>query len=290
MIESMTGFGKGTIEFADKKITVEIKALNSKQFDLNTRIPHIYKDKEMQVRSQLMAELERGKVEFIIQVEYVGKELPTQINRKMLENYYTQIKDIASTLNIPEPQDWFTLILRLPEVIQNDMIEVGESEWHAIQQTINEAIRHLKEFRTQEGAMLADFFILKINTIKTQLKEIEIYESERIEKVKTRIMDAMEKFVASDYDKNRFEQEMIYYIEKLDVNEEKMRLLNHLDYFIETLNNGHGQGKKLGFIAQEIGREINTLGSKSNHAEMQQSVVRMKDELEQIKEQILNVL
>ncbi|MDR0537880.1 MAG: YicC family protein [Tannerellaceae bacterium] len=290
MIESMTGFGKGTVELEDKKITVEIKALNSKQFDLSTRIPHLYKEKEMQVRSLLMSELERGKVDLTIQVEYIGKELPTQINRRMLENYYCRIKDLSASLGISEPADWFSLLVRLPEVIQNDTSEADEQEWEAIRRLIISAISRLKEFRVQEGQMLYNFFVLKINTLKEQIKEIEKYEGERIEKIKTRIMENLEKVASLDYDKNRFEQEMIYYIEKLDVNEEKTRLHNHLDYFVSTLDSGHGQGKKLGFIAQEIGREINTLGSKSNHAEMQQIVVRMKDELEQIKEQVLNIL
>jgi uncharacterized protein (TIGR00255 family) len=286
----MTGFGKGTVELEDKKITVEIKALNSKQFDLSTRIPHLYKEKEMQVRSLLMSELERGKVDLTIQVEYIGKELPTQINRRMLENYYCRIKDLSASLGISEPADWFSLLVRLPEVIQNDTSEADEQEWEAIRRLIISAISRLKEFRVQEGQMLYNFFVLKINTLKEQIKEIEKYEGERIEKIKTRIMENLEKVASLDYDKNRFEQEMIYYIEKLDVNEEKTRLHNHLDYFVSTLDSGHGQGKKLGFIAQEIGREINTLGSKSNHAEMQQIVVRMKDELEQIKEQVLNIL
>ena len=263
----MTGFGKVTAELPSKKVTVEIKALNSKQLDLSTRIPSIYKDKEMELRSLLLQSLERGKVEFNIFIEYIGKDTPTQINLAAVENYYNQIKEIAEKLNISVPNDWFQTLLRMPD-----------------------AIKHLCDFRIQEGAMLQKLFEQKIANIAALLKEVEKYEGERIEKIKARIMDNLQKIAEKDYDKNRFEQEMIYYIEKLDVNEEKNRLDNHLKYFISTMESGHGQGKKLGFIAQEMGREINTLGSKSNHAEMQKIVVQMKDELEQIKEQVLNVL
>jgi uncharacterized protein (TIGR00255 family) len=286
----MTGFGKVTAELPTKKVTIEIKALNSKQLDLSTRIPSVYKEMEMQVRSQLLASLERGKVDFSIQIEYIGKDIPTQINQAAIENYYLQIKGIAEKLDIPLPADWFQVLLRMPEAIKSDITEVDENEWNVVQQAINQAIRQLSDFRIQEGEMLQKLFSQKIENISALLTELEKYESERIEKIKTRIVENLEKVLATDYDKNRFEQEMIFYIEKLDVNEEKNRLFNHLKYFISTMGNGQGQGKKLGFIVQEIGREINTLGSKSNHAEMQQIVIRMKDELEQIKEQVLNVL
>lgn len=286
----MTGFGKVTAELPTKKITVEVKALNSKQIDISTRIPSIYKEREMQIRSHLLKELERGKVEFSIQIEYIGKDVPTHINAVAVESYLVQIKEIAGKLNIELPSDWFQILLRMPEVLKTETIEVDENEWTVIQQTINEATAQLQSFRKQEGAMLQNLFIQKIGNISSLLAEIEKYEGERIEKIKARIMDNLEKVASTDYDKNRFEQEMIYYIEKLDINEEKSRLTNHLDYFISTMDSGQGQGKKLGFIVQEIGREINTLGSKSNHAEMQKVVVQMKDELEQIKEQVLNVL
>ena len=290
MIQSMTGFGKVTSELPSKKVTVEVKALNSKQLDLSTRIPGIYKDKEMAVRSLLLQEVERGKVDFSIFIEYIGKDTPTQINLAAIESYYNQIKDVSEKLNIPVPADWFTTLLRLPEAIKSDIAEVDESEWELVMKTIKEAINHLKEFRLQEGAMLQKLFEQKIGNIASLLDRIGEFDAERIEKIKTRISESIAKLNGVEIDNNRFEQEMIYYIEKLDVNEEKNRLDNHLKYFISTMNNGHGQGKKLGFIAQEIGREINTLGSKSNHAEMQQIVVQMKDELEQIKEQVLNVL
>ena len=254
----MTGFGKVTAELPSKKVTVEIKALNSKQLDLSTRIPSIYKDKEMELRSLLLQSLERGKVEFNIFIEYIGKDTPTQINLAAVENYYNQIKEIAEKLNISVPNDWFQTLLRMPDAIKSETVEPDEFEWEVVLETVKDAIKYLCDFRIQEGAMLQKLFEQKI--------------------------------AEKDYDKNRFEQEMIYYIEKLDVNEEKNRLDNHLKYFISTMESGHGQGKKLGFIAQEMGREINTLGSKSNHAEMQKIVVQMKDELEQIKEQVLNVL
>ena len=282
----MTGFGKVTAELPSKKVTVEIKALNSKQLDLSTRIPSIYKDKEMELRSLLLQSLERGKVEFNIFIEYIGKDTPTQINLAAVENYYNQIKEIAEKLNISVPNDWFQTLLRMPDAIKSETVEPDESEWGVVLETVKDAIKHLCDFRIQEGAMLQKLFEQKIANIATLLKEVEKYEGERIEKIKARIMDNLQKIAEKDYDKNRFEQEMIYYIEKLDVNEEK----NRLKYFISTMESGHGQGKKLGFIAQEMGREINTLGSKSNHAEMQKIVVQMKDELEQIKEQVLNVL
>jgi uncharacterized protein (TIGR00255 family) len=286
----MTGFGKVTTELSAKKVTVEIKALNSKQLDLFTRVPSAYKEMEMQIRSQLLSSLERGKVDFSIQIEYIGKDIPTQINQDAIENYYHQIKGVSEKLHIPLPTDWFQVLFRMPEVIKSDISEVDEGEWKAVQETIHLAIKQLNNFRIQEGEMLQKLFIRKIENISVLLAELEKYENERIERIKARITENLEKVLATDYDKNRFEQEMIYYIEKLDINEEKNRLSNHLKYFIKTMESGHGQGKKLGFITQEIGREVNTLGSKSNHVEMQQIVIRMKDELEQIKEQVLNVL
>ena len=274
-----------------KKVTVEIKALNSKQLDLSTRIPSIYKEKEMQIRSRLLQTLERGKVDFAIYIEYIGKEASSQINQEAVMSYFAQLKELSDKLGISAPSSWdeLQLVLRMPDVIKTDPVEVDEDEWNVVKQAIDEAIQHLCDFRIQEGAMLQKLFTQKVSNIAALLNDVEPYEKERIEKIKGRILDNLEK-LAVDYDKNRFEQEMIYYIEKLDVNEEKNRLDNHLKYFLETMETGHGQGKKLGFIAQEMGREINTLGSKSNHADMQKIVVRMKDELEQIKEQVLNVL
>lgn len=286
----MTGFGKVTAELPSKKVTVEIKALNSKQLDLSTRIPSAYREKEMEIRNLLLQNLERGKIEFSIYVEYIGRDTPTQINTAAIENYYLQIKDVSEKLNIELPSDWFKVLLRLPDVVRTEVPEADETEWDMVESAIKEAIKQLVEFRIQEGAMLSKLFQEKISNIATLLTEVEKYEGERIEKVKTRIQENLEKIAGLDFDKNRFEQEMIYYIEKLDINEEKNRLDNHLKYFISTMMDDSSAGKKLGFISQEIGREINTLGSKSNHVEMQQIVVRMKDELEQMKEQILNVL
>ena len=292
MIQSMTGFGKVIAELPTKKVTIEIKALNSKQLDLSTRILSLYKEKEMAIRSHLLQTLERGKVEFNIFIEYIGKEASAQINQEAVIGYYNQIKELSGKLGIHVPTDWVSLqpLLRMPDVITTETMEAEEEEWEIVRQTIDAAIDQLREFRIQEGAMLQKLFTQKISNIAQLLRDVEPYEKERIEKIKNRILDNLKKNISVDYDNNRFEQELIYYIEKLDINEEKNRLDNHLKYFLETMETGHGQGKKLGFIAQEMGREINTLGSKSNHAEMQKIVVRMKDELEQIKEQVLNVL
>jgi uncharacterized protein (TIGR00255 family) len=286
----MTGFGKVTAELPTKKVTIEIKALNSKQMDLFIRIPPIYREKEMEIRSTLSRKLERGKVEFSITIENIGKDIPNKINVSALESYKDQIEEIAGALRLNRPEEWFPILLRLPDVIKTEMAEADEEEWLIVSGTIDKAIRMLCEFRTQEGVMLFNVFEQKIKKIADLLKQIEPYEKERVEKIKNRITENLQKIPEVQLDANRLEQEMIYYMEKLDINEEKSRLDNHLGYFTETLNNGHGQGKKLGFILQEIGREINTLGSKSNQAEMQKIVVLMKDELEQIKEQILNVL
>ncbi|MDR0393717.1 MAG: YicC family protein [Tannerella sp.] len=290
MIQSMTGFGKATAELPTKKVTIEIKALNSKQMDLFIRIPPIYREKEMEIRSALFRKLERGKVEFAITIENIGKDILSKINVSALESYKNQIEEIADTLRLNRPEEWFPILLRLPDVIKTEMVEADEDEWDVVSGTMDQAIRMLCEFRTQEGTMLFKLFEQKIKKISELLKQIEPYEKERVEKIKNRITENLQKIPEVQLDANRLEQEMIYYMEKLDINEEKSRLDNHLKYFTETLNHGHGQGKKLGFILQEIGREINTLGSKSNQAEMQQIVVLMKDELEQIKEQILNVL
>jgi uncharacterized protein (TIGR00255 family) len=286
----MTGFGKVTAELPSKKVTIEIKSLNSKQLDLTARISPVYREKEMQIRNELLQVLERGKIEIVIYIEDIGKESSAKINQPVLESYYEQIKTISENLNIPVPNDWFLTLIRLPDVIKSDLTELDESEWETVHQAFQEAIRQLVDFRLQEGEMLQKIFEQKIANISDLLKQIDPYEPERIEKLKTRITENLKKLAEIEYDSNRLEQEMIYYIEKFDINEEKARLENHLNYFMDTLNDGSGQGKKLGFITQEIGREVNTLGSKSNHVEIQKLVVQMKDELEQIKEQILNVL
>ena len=286
----MTGFGKVTAELSSKKVTVEVKSLNSKQLDLSTRIPSIYREKEMEVRSLLLQKLERGKVEFNIYIESTDKSMVTQINASAMADYYRQIVEVSTQLGIALPNDLLSTLLRMPDVIKTDTAEADEAEWNEVRGLVEQAIQHLIDFRVQEGVMLQRLFEQKIRNIAALLEHVSVYEVERVEKIKSRIKDNLQKLADQDYDKNRFEQEMIYYIDKLDVNEEKTRLDNHLKYFLTTMQEGHGQGKKLGFIAQEMGREINTLGSKSNHAEMQKIVVQMKDELEQIKEQVLNVL
>ncbi|EJX06253.1 hypothetical protein EVA_05643 [gut metagenome] len=292
MIQSMTGYGKATAELPDKKINVEIKSLNSKAMDLSTRIAPTYREKEIEIRNEISKVLERGKVDFSLWIEKKeGAENATPINQELLKGYYKQILSISENLNIPLPADWFQTLLRMPDVMtKTENQELSEEEWATVHATVLEAVNHLVDFRKQEGMALEKKFREKINNISSLLEKITPYEKERVEKVKERIIEALENMLNVDYDKNRLEQELIYYIEKLDVNEEKQRLANHLKYFISTLEGKCGQGKKLGFIAQEMGREINTLGSKSNHAEMQKIVVQMKDELEQIKEQVLNVM
>ena len=291
MIQSMTGYGKATASFGDKKINVEIKSLNSKAMDLSTRIAPLYREKEMEIRNLIAQTLERGKVDVNLWIEKEAAEAATPINTALLQNYYQQIKTISETCNIPLPEDWFATLLRMPDVLTRvDIQELTEEEWNTVRKAVEEALQHVVDFRKQEGAALEKKFTEKIDNIERLLKSIETYEKERVTKIRERITEALEKSLSIDYDKNRLEQELIYYIEKLDINEEKQRLSNHLKYFRETMAGGHGQGKKLGFIAQEMGREINTTGSKSNHAEMQNIVVQMKDELEQIKEQVLNVM
>ena len=291
MILSMTGYGKASIAYQDKKITVEVKSLNSKAFDLSARIAPLYREREMEIRNILSKSIERGKVDFSIWIEKENGNDATPINAALVNNYYQQIKAISEQTGIEEPKDWFSLLLRMPEVMtRTEVEELTEEEWKAVQNAIDLALEQFTNFRKQEGLALYNKFTEKINNIAQLLKDIEPYEQMRVEKIKQRILDGLKTLPEVDYDKNRLEQELIYYIEKLDINEEKQRLTNHLKYFIDTMNEGHGQGKKLGFIAQEMGREINTTGSKSNQAEMQNIVVRMKDELEQIKEQVLNVL
>ena len=291
MIYSMTGFGKAIVELPQRKITVEIKSLNSKQLDLSMRVPQIYKALEMDIRSEIAQRLERGKVDFSIQIENKASgDSSAQINTDIIKKYYEQLKAATTALQIPEPTDWLPTLLRLPDTLKSDTAAASDDENEAVKRAVNEAIDHLIEFRAQEGLMLQKLFTEKIGNIARLLTEVEPYEKERTEKIKARIVDALNKIENFDYDKNRMEQEMIFYIEKLDINEEKNRLDNHLKYFIETMDGRYGQGKKLGFISQEIGREVNTMGSKANHAELQKIVVRMKDELEQIKEQILNVM
>lgn len=290
MIQSMTGYGKSSAIFGGKKIIVEIKSLNSKAMDLSTHIAPDYREKEMDIRALITQKLERGKVDFNLWIEKENEQAATPINVSLVENYYRQIKALSTQLDIPEPTDWFNSLFHMPDVLTKvETQELEEEEWETAWRVVEEAVNHLVIFRTQEGAALEKKFMEKIDNIERLLQSIESYEAERVAKIRERIIESL-KTLPVDYDKNRLEQELIYYIEKLDISEEKQRLENHLQYFRETMKNGHGQGKKLGFIAQEMGREINTTGSKSNLAEMQNIVVQMKDELEQIKEQVLNVM
>ena len=287
----MTGYGKATAVFGEKKINVEIKSLNSKALDLSTRIAPLYREKEMEIRAMISSALERGKVDFSLWIEKDDSQTAAPINQTILLNYYNQIKTISEENNIALPADWFSTLLRMPDVLTKvEVIELSEEEWISVRTAVEQAINQLVDFRKQEGVALQKKFEEKIKNIGELLKSIEPYEKNRTEKIRQRLVDSLSQIPDVEYDKNRLEQEMIYYIEKLDINEEKQRLANHLRYFRETMRDGHGQGKKLGFIAQEMGREINTTGSKSNQAEMQNIVVKMKDELEQIKEQVLNVM
>jgi uncharacterized protein (TIGR00255 family) len=286
----MTGYGKASCEYQGRKIILEIKSLNSKQFDISTKIVPQYREKELDMRSEIANKLERGKIEFTVSFDNSCGDGGCQINKGVFEAYYNQIKSIAAELSIAQPDDWFDVILRIPDVTKGNAAELDENEWVAVQKTLGEALNDVIAFRTQEGRTLEKVFVEKIDNIDNLLTQIPQYEKERIEKIKSRLQENLAALTEKvEYDRNRFEQELIFYIEKLDINEEKVRLQQHLNYFRETMQERNA-GKKLGFIAQEIGREINTLGSKANHSEMQKIVVLMKDELEQIKEQVLNVL
>lgn len=287
----MTGYGKCVVEYKGKKIHAEVKSLNSKAMDLTTRVSPLYREKEMEIRQLLQQRLERGKVDFVIWMEKDAAATASTINIDIVTEYKKQIENMQKVLGLPAPSDWYSTLMRMPDVMAHaDMEELTDEEWQVARNAAESAIDELIAFRKQEGLALSNKFREKIANIEKCMHAIEPFEKDRTEKIRQRILDALEQRLGVDYDKNRLEQEMIYYIEKLDISEEKQRLANHLKYFIQTMEDGHGQGKKLGFIAQEMGREINTTGSKSNQAEMQNIVVKMKDELEQIKEQVLNVL
>ena len=293
MILSMTGFGKATKVYNNKKITAEVKSLNSKQLDFGTRVPQSHREIEMDLRNHVSKALMRGKIDLFVYCEPIEGATPGTINIPLLKQYKVQIEDMASQLNIAQPEDWYATLLRMPDALKIDAksTEVDETELQTVKEVVVQATEQLIEFRRQDGARLETFFEEKIAAIQALLNEVPRYEEPRTEKIKKRILDSLAKIKEVDYDKNRFEQELIYYIEKLDITEEKIRLQNHLNYFLDTMHGEEpGQGKKLGFISQEIGREVNTMGSKANQAELQNLVVRMKDHLEQIKEQVLNVL
>jgi len=290
----MTGFGRGCVSSSSKKITVELKSLNSKQFDVTTRIPGFFREYEIDVRNYVASNLERGKVEMTVNVDNLATEASAFVNVPLLAVYKKQFEDLGNALSLPEPSDWYSLLMRMPDSMRTETVSADENDRKALEDATRQAVDNLREFRVQEGRKLYDFFISKIEAIGELLKQVEPYEAERVPKIKARLEEQLSRLSSIEYDAGRLEQELIFYIEKLDVNEEKLRLRSHLNYFLETLGGEEfpkeGQGKKLGFIAQEMGREINTLGSKSNHAEMQKIVVKMKDHLEQIKEQVLNVL
>jgi uncharacterized protein (TIGR00255 family) len=291
MIKSMTGYGKAECELKDKKVTIEIKTLNSKNLDISTKIPGIYREKELEIRSEIAKTLERGKIEFVIYYESTNDSKATTINTAVVKNYYDQLKNVANELNINAQEQMLQTIMRLPDTLYIEHEEINDEEWNIIFNTIQNAIAQVNEFRLQEGLYLQKDMEQRIQSIEKLKEHLSAFENNRIDKVKQRLKDNIKAlFEDHEIDRNRFEQEIIYYLEKLDITEEKVRLTNHCQYFMEMLNQGNAIGKKLGFIAQEIGREINTIGSKANDSDIQKDVVLMKDELEKIKEQVLNIL
>jgi uncharacterized protein (TIGR00255 family) len=291
MIKSMTGYGKAECEFKSKKITVEIKSLNSKQLDLGIRLPNIYKEKELDLRNEINRELVRGKVEFMVSIDSNTEEANVNFNTSVLKAYHKQVEEVSKELNLAVPSDIINTLLRLPDVFKSEKQEITEEEWSSLASCANQAIKALNEFRAQEGQALAKDITDRVNLLTELANKLEPFEKNRIEKLKVKIRQGLTELINSEkIDENRFEQELIYYIERLDITEEKVRMANHCSYFIETMAELEPSGKKLGFITQEIGREINTIGSKSNDADMQKIVVKMKDELEKIKEQINNIL
>ena len=286
----MTGYGKAECELSQKKVTIEIKSLNSKQMDLNTRISLVFREKDLEIRRELSDKLVRGKVDFILYTESLGEDAATKINAGIVKSYFRQLEQLSSDLNIPLNDNILQTILALPEVVKNEREELNDQEWKTILIKIGEAIKSLDGFRIQEGAILKQDLVFNVHAITALLSEVDQYEEERVTRIKDKIYEGLKDISIEQINENRLEQEMIFYLEKMDVNEEKVRLLNHCNYFLETLELPEPVGKKLGFIAQEIGREVNTLGSKANHLEMQKLVIQMKDSLEKIKEQLLNVL
>jgi len=285
MIQSMTGFGKATLQLPNKKITVEIKSLNSKSLDLNVRTPYVYREMELTLRNQIAQKLERGKVDFSLFIEITGEETSSKINVPIVKAYINQLRQVVDG----DDTELLKMAVRMPDALKTEREELDENEWKTIQGVIDHGLKNIQEFRTSEGIALEKEFLIRIGNILALMKETVALDGERIETVKNRLKTAIEELNVN-VDENRFEQELIFYLEKYDITEEKVRLENHLNYFMETLAGNEANGRKLGFITQEIGREINTMGSKSNHAQMQKLVVQMKDELEKIKEQVLNVL
>ena len=295
MLLSMTGYGKAVATYQDKTIHVEVKALNSKALDCSTRLAPVYREKEMEIRKAIQESVVRGKIDFSIWVEKEVSSDAQTINMPLFKNYYEQLVAAADSVgikdNVTNSADWMKMIMRMPDIMSRQEVEIlTDEEWAAARKAVDEALSNLEAFRRQEGAALKKKFEEKLDNIARLMGEIEPYEQSRVEKIRQRLVENLKNLPDVEYDKNRLEQELIYYIEKLDISEEKQRLTNHLKYFRETMEEAQSQGKKLGFIAQEMGRELNTTGSKSNQAEMQNIVVQMKDELEQIKEQVLNAL
>lgn len=282
----MTGFGKATLQLPTKKITVEIKSLNSKGLDLNTRMPSVFREMELGLRNQLSARLERGKIDFSLYIEATGEETSSKINVPIVRGYINQMKAVIPNADETE---LMKMAVRMPDALKTERDEIDENEWKKIQTVIDDALENIAQFRKDEGVSLEKEFLHRIANIMTLMNNAVSYDAERVETVKTRLRTALDE-LKENVDENRFEQELIFYLEKYDITEEKVRLENHLNYFIETIAGTEANGRKLGFITQEMGREINTMGSKSNHTEMQKLVVMMKDELEKIKEQVLNVL
>lgn len=293
MVQSMTGYGKAETEIASKKIIVEVKSLNGKQADISTRLASIYKEKDFELRNLVAQTLMRGKIDLSVTIENRNDEFTSSINSSLFLQYKQQIEALSESTGTPLPQDFFSVILRMPDVLKTEQVKLEDEEWITVKACVEEALAKLVEFRVHEGAGLENFFRDRLDIIEHLLQcEVPKYESSRVDKIKSRMRDSLNELLGKQqaYDENRFEQELIYYIEKLDISEEKQRLQKHIDYFRSTMDEPESQGKKLGFVAQEMGREINTLGSKANQAELQIVVVKMKDELEKIKEQVLNVL
>lgn len=293
MVQSMTGYGKAETEIASKKIIVEVKSLNGKQADISTRLASIYKEKDFELRNLVAQTLMRGKIDLSVTIENRNDEFTSSINSSLFLQYKQQIEALSESAGTPLPQDFFSVILRMPDVLKTEQVKLEDEEWITVKACVEEALAKLVEFRVHEGAGLENFFRDRLDIIEHLLQcEVPKYESSRVDKIKSRMRDSLNELLGKQqaYDENRFEQELIYYIEKLDISEEKQRLQKHIDYFRSTMDEPESQGKKLGFVAQEMGREINTLGSKANQAELQIVVVKMKDELEKIKEQVLNVL
>lgn len=281
----MTGYGKAVLQLPSKKLTIEIKSLNSKNLDLNTRMPSVYREKELDIRKLIANQLERGKVDFSIFLEITGEETSTQLNTPVVKQYMKQLKEVVNG----DETELLKMAVRFPDALNTEREEIDENEWHQVENSIAEVLKAIDLYRLDEGKVLEADFSQRITSIGELLEKVVTIDPERITAVRERLQKAIDD-LKENIDQNRFEQELIYYIEKYDITEEKVRLKNHLDYFMSSLHSDDSNGKKLGFIAQEIGREINTIGSKSNYAPMQKIVVQMKDELEKIKEQLLNVL